>query len=231
MAPLVVTKENVTTAQPLATMKTDNITKHKQILAEYLPAEVVDSIYDLIVSLKIHLKVTRQRRSKLGDYTSPTLSGKHQITVNCNLNKYEFLVTFIHEVAHLTTWNKHKGRVNPHGEEWKNEYKTLMAPYMRMHLFPDELHAALHSYFTNPGATKYSDNDLVKAFRSLDEEDDGLVELESLPQNTRFAIPNGSVFIKGELRRKCYTCQNLQSKRLYVFQPMAKVKPLEDGRG
>ena len=39
----------------------------------------------------------------------------HRISVNGNLNKYSFLITLIHELAHLLTFTQYKNRVDPHG--------------------------------------------------------------------------------------------------------------------
>ncbi len=208
-------------------MPHNKVKEHKEILATYLPLEVVDAIYDLIVVLKIHLKVTRQRKSKLGDYCPPTRTGIHRITINHNLNKYEFLITFLHEAAHLKVWDKYGNKVYPHGNEWKNEFINLMRPYVHTDVFPDEVKKALFEYFKNPGASKYSDNNLVEALRVHDDIQDDLVSLETLPINTKFILPDGRTFIKGEIRRKCFKCQSLQTKRFYIFQPLAKVKMLE----
>ena len=208
-------------------MKKDKLKEHKDILANYLPLEVVDEIYELIVSLKIHLKVTRSRKSKLGDYCPPVRTGIQRITINHNLNKYEFLITFIHEVAHLKVWNKYGNKVYPHGNEWKNEYCRLMIPFMQRNIFTEEIKQALVEYFKNPGASKYTDNNLVEALRVHDDNPHNLIALEQLPLNTKFVLPDGRAFIKGELRRKCYKCQSLQNKRFYIFQPLAKVKVLD----
>ncbi|MEI6823418.1 MAG: SprT-like domain-containing protein [Bacteroidota bacterium] len=208
-------------------MNKDKSKEHKDILANYFPLEVVDEMYDLVVSLKIHLKVSKSRKTKLGDYCPPVRTGIHRITINYNLNKYEFLITFIHEVAHLKVWNKYAGKVLPHGNEWKNEYLRLMVPYIQRNIFTDEIKQALVAYFKNPGASKYSDNNLVQALRVHDDNPHNLVSLEKLPINTKFILPDGRTFIKGELRRKCYKCQSLQNKRFYIFQPLAKVNILD----
>ena len=39
--------------------------------------------------------------------------------MNNNLNKYSFLITITHEIAHMMIWEKHQNKVDPHGEEWK----------------------------------------------------------------------------------------------------------------
>jgi hypothetical protein len=43
------------------------------------------------------------RQTRHGDYRKG-VNGKHEITVNSNLNKYKFLITLIHEISHLVAF-------------------------------------------------------------------------------------------------------------------------------
>ena len=61
-------------------------------------------------------KVKKSRSSKYGDYRPPLKGSNHLITINYDMNKYAFLITLVHEIAHLTNWNKHKDKVKPHGD-------------------------------------------------------------------------------------------------------------------
>jgi predicted SprT family Zn-dependent metalloprotease len=49
---------------------------------------------------------------------SKGVNGKHEITVNSNLNKYKFLITLIHEISHLVAFEKFGRNIKPHGNEW-----------------------------------------------------------------------------------------------------------------
>src|ERR1700741_2656541 len=117
--------------------------QYKKVLGNYIPYDSVEIIVDWIFELNFDLKITKERSSKLGDYTSPHNGSRHKITINHNLNHYSFLVTLTHEIAHLKTYNKHKWKVAPHGEEWKAEFRTLMAVFLRLQLFPEDVHKAL----------------------------------------------------------------------------------------
>ena len=49
----------------------------------------------------------------------------------CNLNPYRFLMTLVHEVAHLVAFQKYGRAIKPHGKEWKFTFQTLMLPFIR----------------------------------------------------------------------------------------------------
>jgi hypothetical protein len=61
--------------------------------------------FELIVVNRVHLKIVNERQTRHGDYRKG-LNGKHEITVNSNLNKYKFLMTLIHEISHLVAFEK-----------------------------------------------------------------------------------------------------------------------------
>ena len=96
--------------------------KNSEILRKYLPEQSVEQIAIWIVEFDFKLKIKKERSTRLGDYTSPRNGQNHLITINHNLNKYAFLITLVHEIAHLVTFNQHKDRVNPHGAEWKHNF-------------------------------------------------------------------------------------------------------------
>jgi hypothetical protein len=46
-----------------------------------------------IIEFDFKLKITKERSTKLGDYTSPRDGLNHTITINHNLNQYSFFIT------------------------------------------------------------------------------------------------------------------------------------------
>ena len=58
-----------------------------------------------------------------GDFKPLKKSGWSQITINNNLNEYGFLITALHEFAHLLVYEKYKNKVHPQGSEWKKLFK------------------------------------------------------------------------------------------------------------
>jgi len=81
-----------------------------------LPERAVPSCLELIQVNNVHLKIVNERVTRHGDYRR-TAEGQHQITINATLNKYRFLITFVHEIAHLVAFEKYGRRIKPHGEE------------------------------------------------------------------------------------------------------------------
>jgi len=201
--------------------------QQKQTLGKYLPVLTIDKVYDWIIQYRIHFKITRSRNSKLGDYRPLNKGKAHKITVNHDLNQYAFLITFVHEVAHLTAYEKYQNRVLPHGQEWKNEFKELLVPFMTKHIFPDDVLAALSEYIQNPAASSCSDAHLLRTLRKYDKKKSSLetiLHVEDLPENATF-LYREKIFKKGKLLRKRYQCTELSSKRSYLFSPLAEVSP------
>lgn len=196
--------------------------KYKAILEKYLPGESVDTIYEWLQKYHIHLKVSRKRTSKLGDYRPPQNGNGHNITINHDLNKYAFLITLVHEIAHLVTWEKYGRRAKAHGQEWKHAFRELMEPFFEMRIFPEDVEEALRSYLKKSLASSGSDIRLTRALQQHDA--DPGTTLEMLEEGSVFCLPNGRVFKKGELVRKRYRCVSLENQRIYLVNPLVKVK-------
>jgi SprT protein len=196
--------------------------RNKSILQKYIPEHAVHTIAVSIVELDFKLKIKKGRSSKYGDYRPPIKELNHQISVNRDLNKYSFLITLIHEIAHLTNWNKHRNKVKPHGQEWKQEFKLLMQPYMRIEIFPEDVMNALKRYMENPAASSCSDEHLLRILKKHDDKSDKLL-LEQIKTNTVFKTSTNRYFIKGEKRRTRFLCRELKTRREYLFSPLAEV--------
>ena len=205
--------------------------KHKAVLAKYLPEESLDLIFCWIKDYKVHLRISRQRSTKLGDYR-PAYNGQpHRISVNHDLNKYAFLTTFVHELAHLVVFENYRQRAKPHGSEWKQTFRELMNPVFDLQFFPEDLEEALHQYLRNAGASSTSNTHLAKTLKKYDEHQSLGIYIEELPENSIFILENGKQFKKLEKRRKRYKCLNLNNGKYYLFDPLAMVMPLEGEEG
>lgn len=196
-----------------------------QTLLKYLPAQSHDYVAFVVKTYPAHVHISSQRNTKLGDFR-PSADGRlHRISVNHNLNPYAFLITLMHEYAHLLNWEKFKNKVKPHGVEWKYAFKNLMQPLMNEHVFPQDLLKALNNYMSNPAASSCADKTLVLALRSFDQvQKHYLCDLE---EDAVFRISTGRMFIRKEKRRKFYTCIELHSGKKYLVNELAEVEVLD----
>lgn len=191
------------------------------VLEKYLPEHAVKPVFQLIVDHQVHLKIVNERVTRHGDYRS--LAGKHEITVNANLNKYRFLMTLIHEIAHLVAFEKYGRNIKPHGNEWKYVFQQLMVPYIRPEIFPNQLLPLLARHFRNPSASSDTDTTLALALKQYDAANDKHYVFE-VPYGSLFRIKNGKIFRKGAQRTKRFECEEVATRKVYLFNPNAEVE-------
>lgn len=197
----------------------------QQILLKYLPERAVPSVFDLLKDNNVYLKIVNERVTKHGDYRRLP-NGQHQITVNSSLNKYRFLITTIHEIAHLLAFERFGRNIKPHGVEWKMTFQQLMLPFINPSIFPSQLLPIIARHFKNPKASSDTDAKLSLALRQFDEKTDKNYIFE-LPLGSIFRIYNGKIFKKGNRKVKRYECLELSSGKIYLFQPNAEVELLK----
>ena len=200
--------------------------KFKQILSKYLPDDFVPYISELIIQSDVKFKIVAPRRTKLGDFKAKgDKSNKSQITINRDLNPYAFLITTLHELAHLHTFNKYKYTVRPHGIEWKKEFSILLNPILIHDALPNELKIILEKSIHNLKASSCSDIHLSRVLKKYDISKRTLT-LEELNENTRFTI-NKKTYLKGKLRRTRYLCKEISSGKSYLIHALAEVNKIE----
>ena len=195
-----------------------------ETLSKYIPEHAVKPVFEIIVANQVHLKIVNERVTRHGDYRKG-LSGKHEITVNASLNKYRFLITLIHEISHLVAFEKFGRNIKPHGNEWKYSFQIMMVPFIRPEIFPSNLLPLLARHFKNPTASSDTDAILALALKQYDAQNDKNYIFE-IPYGCVFRIPNGKIFKKIALRVKRYECIEVNSGRIYLFNPNAEVEVL-----
>jgi SprT protein len=199
--------------------------QYQRILIKYIPEPAVPRIIDWIVDFGVHLKITGERSTKLGDFRPTTNAIKgHRITVNFNLNPYAFLITLVHEMAHFKTWNEFQQSVKPHGIEWKSNFREMLLPFLNEDVFPNDLLPSLLDYLDNPAASSCSDMELMRMLMKYDEVQ--RILLEDLPIESVFKLQTGRIFRKGEQKRKYFRCVELLSGKQYLINPLAEVELL-----
>ncbi|WP_445717675.1 SprT-like domain-containing protein [Flavobacterium sp.] len=196
-----------------------------EVLSKYLPEHAVHHCFELIKANHVHLKIVNERITRHGDYRRDA-QGFHLITVNASLNKYRFLITLIHEISHLVAFEKFGRNIKPHGEEWKHTFQRLMVPFIRPEIFPNQLLPLLAKHFRNPKASSDTDAKLAIALKQFDQKETDKNYIFEIPMGSHFRIHNGKIFKKIALRVKRYECMEINSGRMYLFQPNAEVELL-----
>jgi hypothetical protein len=195
-------------------------------LSRYLPAGTEALVMHYLEHYRVHLTITKKRQTLLGDYRHPVPGRSHRISVNGNLNPYAFLITLLHELAHLITFEQFGPRVSAHGAQWKKCYGVLLAELLSQVALPAELQVELKRSLNNPAASSCAEESLMRVLKKYDTPKAGSFLLEQLQQGESFKIADGRVFVKGEKLRKRYKCLEQRSGALYLFSPIYEVERL-----
>ena len=188
-----------------------------QSLDNYLPTGAYPYVAEYLHQFGIHLTISRERSTILGDYRPAFLHYAHRISVNGNLNPYAFLITLLHEMAHLLVFEHFGPKVLPHGVEWQQRYGQLLAIFIEKKLFPNEIEKALLRTISKPSATSCGEEELMRVLQKYDPINNGRVRVEELMQGQQFKIPDGRIFIKGEKLRKRHKATELSGGTVYLF--------------
>lgn len=189
-------------------------------LKSHLPHKSFPLIEKWISELNILVKIKKRRDTKLGDFTL-NRKGEYLISINNDLNKYAFLITLTHEIAHAFVWEEYKQKVLPHGKQWKLTFKKMMLNLLNAEIFPDDVLRALSKHLINPKASTVNDYELSIILRKYDKEQ--ITTVTDVPEGSTFTIKNGREFIKLEKLRKRYKCKEIDSNKIYLFNPLAAV--------
>ena len=91
-------------------------------IISHIPEQAIPKVLELLEYDNLTVLVKNERKTRHGDYRKLP-NGKHQITINNNLNKYRFLITLVHEVAHFEAYKNYGRLIKPHGLEWKRTFQ------------------------------------------------------------------------------------------------------------
>ncbi len=190
-----------------------------ETLKSYLPENALSFLKIWFADYPIHIKITRNRNSKLGDYRKmPDQS--HQITINSTLEPDLFFFVLTHELAHLIAFEKFGRRISAHGNEWKTTFAQMILESLE--IYPQELQLILKKFSKSPKANFMSSSDLVRYFH-FDQLKEDEVFMESLQIGDRFMYREDAYKVE-EKRKKLYLCINSTNAKKYLFKPLAKVQ-------
>lgn len=193
-------------------------------LKVYLPEGSFEDVSFYLLHYKVQLTITRARQSVLGDYRNSYAGKNHRISVNGNLNCYAFLITLLHELAHLFTYERYGHKVLSHGQEWKNEFSKILAQFLLKKIFPQDIQQTLYKTLQNPAASSCADTALLRVLHKYDVKKEGVQLIENLPAGTIFKIKGDRVFIMQEKVRKRYKCKEQATGKIYLFSPVYEVE-------
>lgn len=190
-----------------------------QSLEKYLPPNTLQYLKHWFLDYYIHIKITRNRNSKLGDYRKLP-DNSHEITINSTLPPQLFFFVLTHELAHLIAFEKYGRRISPHGNEWKETFRLMLLESIEV--YKEELRPIITKFSKSPKANFMASPDLVKYFH-IEKQDDTLQFIEELEKGDYFIYRNEKYFLEG-LIKKNYLCKNLATGRKYSFKPLARVE-------
>lgn len=201
--------------------------RYRAILRNHLPLQAVDMVYNYLNLHRVHFHITRERHSKLGDYRWPQPQHDfHEISINGDLNPWLFLWVFLHEAAHLETHLKFGERtVQPHGHEWQEEYRRLLAAHTA--LFPDDTQPLLirltRRIPLNRSLMRQIEDMLHR--HDPDYRPEEHITLDDLPSGSLFRLKNkpGILFESLERRRTRWLCRDTATGRTYTVTASAEV--------
>jgi predicted SprT family Zn-dependent metalloprotease len=197
----------------------------EQIFQKYFPAASVPYCMQLWERHKVQFRISPPRSSIYGNYRFR--NGIHEISVNGNLNKEAFLVTYIHEMAHLMVRIGHGNRTLPHGPEWKFHFRELMEPVLNSAIFPEPALSALKEHLRNPSATSCADPTLHRLLgyeNHTSGAETDTVEVSELGPNDAFIFRSQRyVWVRKSLKR--IECQQIETNRMYRFRADVRVLP------
>jgi hypothetical protein len=193
-------------------------------LQHYLPPGTGEAVMAYLHRHKVHLTIAKERKSILGDYRHRTHNNTHRISVNGNLNTYSFLITLLHELAHLQTFEQYNNKVSAHGKEWKKIYGELLKLFLQNKIFPADIEKELLLSLKNPAASSCAEDGLLRVLRKYDTKNGNHQLIEELLQGAIFRIKDGRIFKKGEQMRKRFKCTEVKTGKVYLFSPVYEVE-------
>ena len=196
------------------------------LLKRHFPEAAVAMVGEIFTQRRFGLHFKRPRNSKLGDFRPPrTKNGICTITLNFDLNPYEMLITYLHEVAHYDVYQQYGSRnVQPHGKEWQAQYATLLQPFMSTIVFPQDILDALQHHLLHIKASSTADIRLQRVLKQYDKKPSDVITVEALPLGARFVLKNGLVFQKGPKQRTRYKCICETYGKTYMVAALAEAK-------
>lgn len=190
-----------------------------QSFHNFVPSKSIEKLQCWIDELDVIIIISPPRKNKLGDFK--LRANRLVISINNNLNQYSFLITLTHELAHAFVYKKHKQTVKAHGENWQMTFKHMMLNFLTPNHFPDDILRSLSTHMKKPKASTFSDIPLAKVLRKYNSIKSLIVEDINIGE--KFKLDNGTVYVKGIMKRTRYVCVQIDTNKNYLFHPLTNV--------
>lgn len=195
----------------------------ENILAKYLPEQSLDYCIQLSNQYTYQLDLSFDRKTKFGHYKYLPKSKQHVISINKGLTKPLFLITFLHELAHLEVMVTYGRKVQPHGLQWKKTFSDFLTPVLQPAIFESKLLSALQKHVLKPKATLMADPHLWKV---LFNDNTATITLDDI-EIGRLFMYRKRTFKKLETRRTRVLCFEPSSKHKYLIPRLTPVELID----
>jgi predicted SprT family Zn-dependent metalloprotease len=191
----------------------------RQNLNSYLPEAAIEYCFQLSNNYSYQLDFSFDRKTKFGHYKYLPQTKTHIISINKGLSKPLFLITFLHELAHLDVMLRYGKSAKPHGKEWKLTFSQFLVPVLNELNFEPQLLFALRKHIAKPKASLAADPSLWKA---LFETNPSELTLDEIADGELFIYKNRS-FKKLKTRRTRALCYESKTGHNYLIPRLAKI--------
>lgn len=169
------------------------------------------------------IRLTRPRRSKLGDFRPARPGQPALITLNGDLTPYQLLLTLTHEIAHLETWPSRSKRTRPHGPAWKKRFGELLLELADNPALDERFRKAVREHSARPKSSAMYDPALFHALRALEGSEE--IRLDSLSPGESFRF-QGRIFTLEKVHRSRCLVRAQDNRSLYRITRLASIEPV-----
>lgn len=196
------------------------------IAKEYFPSEALDFAWFYFEQNGFTFTVTNSRKTKKGDFKYFRDKNKQPgISINGDLCSYDFLIVFVHELAHYMVY-RHGNifKMQAHGKEWRCFFRKLLENLIATVDLPKDIKEAFQNHSLNIKSSTVSDQQLETVLDRYRKKPEGVVYLKELSVGDYF-ICRGKLFKIDTFARTRVRCTLAESNRKYLISSMMYVTP------